>query len=1029
VVLPDLKPKVATLTPVASLAYRPDGKLLAAGGEREVLLLDAATGDLLGKLPGQSTRVTALAFSRDGSALAVASGAAGTAGEVRLYNNPTPNAQPMHTIKAHQDLIYDLTFSPDGKTLASCGYDRLIHLWDVATGKPLRDLKDHSDAVYSVAFSPDGTLLASAAADRAVKVWDVASGKRLYTLADATDWVYTLAWHPQGRLLAAAGVDKSIRVWEITNQAGRIVHSVFAHTGPVTRIAYGADGKTLYSVSEDRVLKAWDAARMVERHVYARQPEVPLALAVRPDQKQLAVGRYDGVLTLLEEATGKVEAEPLPVKPKPPVLNKITPQAGPRGQTLCLKLEGKYLHDGEIIAPFPGIKATLTATAEPAVIEAQVTIPGTTPAGVYPLSVKTPGGQTAGVSFTVDLFPLVQEGQRRGSPRTGQKIALPATVAGSIDRAGAVDFFRFEAKAGQEIGAQVLTAVVGSKLDAILQLTDGDGNLLTESSSGLLGYTCPQAGTYALGIRDREYRGEAALHYRLHVGDIPIVTAVYPLGIQRGTEADVQLDGVNLGDTRIVRMKAPADAAPGTRLPVPFNAPGGTPLGSLTVVAGEFAEVLTLDKDRAITTPATVNGRLAEPGSADVWRFQAKKGQRLILEVNAQRLGSPLDSIIEVRDAQGKPVPIATLRCVAMTYVTFRDHDSASTGIRIETWNDLAINDHMLLGQELLRIKALPKNPDDDCQFFSAGGQRLGYLGTTPTHHPNGQPMYKATIHPPGTTFPPNGLPVMTLYARNDDGGPGFGKDSRMVFDPPADGVYQVRIADARGQGSRQHVYRLTIRPPQPSYTVSFNPTAPAVSKGGAIAVTVNAERSDEYNGPIEVRLENLPAGFSAPATTIPAGENSTSFALFAEATAQAPVKAVPLKLVAKARIGASDVVREVAGGVPTLAEPGDIVTTTEQAEVTVKPGGEVRVTVKIERRNKFEGRVPLEVRGLPHGVRVLDIGLNGILITEKETTRTFVIYAEPWVEPTAHPFVVLARREGKNTEHAARSVLLKLAR
>jgi hypothetical protein len=58
----------------------------------------------------------------------------------------------------------------------------------------------------------------------------------------------------------------------------------------------------------------------------------------------------------------------------------------------------------------------------------------------------------------------------------------------------------------------------------------------------------------------------------------------------------------------------------------------------------------------------------------------------------------------------------------------------------------------------------------------------------------------------------------------------------------------------------------------------------------------------------------------------------------------------------------------------------------------------------------------------------VLDIGLNGILITESETTRTFVIRAEPWVEPMAHPFVVLARREGKNTEHAARSLLLRVA-
>jgi hypothetical protein len=71
--------------------------------------------------------------------------------------------------------------------------------------------------------------------------------------------------------------------------------------------------------------------------------------------------------------------------------------------------------------------------------------------------------------------------------------------------------------------------------------------------------------------------------------------------------------------------------------------------------------------------------------------------------------------------------------------------------------------------------------------------------------------------------------------------------------------------------------------------------------------------------------------------------------------------------------------------------------------------------------------RIPLDVRGLPHGVRVLDSGLNGILITERETVRTFVLYAEAWVQPQDHPIVVLARREGKNTEHAAKSVLLRI--
>jgi hypothetical protein len=209
---------------------------------------------------------------------------------------------------------------------------------------------------------------------------------------------------------------------------------------------------------------------------------------------------------------------------------------------------------------------------------------------------------------------------------------------------------------------------------------------------------------------------------------------------------------------------------------------------------------------------------------------------------------------------------------------------------------------------------------------------------------------------------------------------------------------------------------------------VSFNPTAPAVWKGGAIPIGISCERSDGFEGAIEVRLENLPPGFSAPATTIPPGENSTTLAVFAEPIAAAPPADAPkLKLVASAKIDGQDLVREVAGGLPSVVEPGDIVTTLEQSEVTIQPGREAKLTVRIERRNDFKGRIPIEVRGLPHGTRVLDIGLNGILITERDTSRVITLYSEPWVQPTTHPFVVLAKHEGKNTEHAAKSVLLQV--
>ena len=541
---------------------------------------------------------------------------------------------------------------PTASILASCGYDRLIKLWDVAAKKEMRILKDHSDSVYGIAFSPDGKLLASAAADRAVKVWDVASGTRLYTLSESTDWVYAVAWSPDGRHLAAAGVDQSIRVWQVSRR-GR--SRSFIPSSPTKRrssqLAYTTDGKTLYSLGEDRTVKAWDTERMVERKVYDRQPETALRLALRPDGKQLALGRYDGVLVLLDTATGKPQSEPLPIKPKPPI----------------------------------------------------------------------------------------GEHEPNDSPRTGQRVKLPATIDGSIGRAGDVDYYRFEAKAGQEVGVRI-QPVAKAKLDVVLQLIDADGRMLTESKNGLLGlHLRRRLAFYALGVRDREYRGDPNMKYRLMIGDIPIVTSVFPLGVQRGTEAEIHLEGVNLGPARSVRVKAPADAAHRLAL---AGAPRRQSAGQSDACSSRNSRRSPLASHAtplaAIPIPGTANGRIEQPGAVQTWRFHAKKGQRLLLEVNARRAGSPLDSTIEILDSKGQLLPCATLRSLAKTYIIFRDHDSSSTGMRIETWSELAMDDYVLVGSELLRIWALPKNPDDDCQFWRRAGRRRGYLGTTPTFPSDG---------------------------------------------------------------------------------------------------------------------------------------------------------------------------------------------------------------------------------------------------------------------------------------------------
>ncbi len=196
-VIPNIK--AAPLPPqVGSVAYSPDGSIIAAGKYGEVVFFDATTRQKLGKLTGLTEAVRSMAFSPDGKYFATGAGRPAQEGEIKIWETGKEfwNHPPSHTIKAHRDCVYAVAFSPDNKLLASTSYDHMIYLWDPATGQQVKPLKEHTDSVFDLAFSPDGKWLASGGADRTVKLWNIESGKRIFTLGSSTEGVNTVVVSP-----------------------------------------------------------------------------------------------------------------------------------------------------------------------------------------------------------------------------------------------------------------------------------------------------------------------------------------------------------------------------------------------------------------------------------------------------------------------------------------------------------------------------------------------------------------------------------------------------------------------------------------------------------------------------------------------------------------------------------------------------------------------------------------------------------------------------------------------------------------
>ena len=307
---------------ITSMSFSHGGHWLAIAGYHEVFLLDAAGLSVEGRLVGESPRIESLAFSPDGTRLAVAGGAPARFGEIQVWDAATRRL--VHAYRQGSDSVFGVSWSPDGSKLAFGGSDKAVRVIRVEDGKEQMRFDNHSDWVFRTTWLNDGARLLSGSRDRAMKLINTANGQFIDDINKLLEPVVSLARHPREEWAAYGGAEGGVRLYKIQENQDRtagnndvnLVREFERQPGPVHSVAFSPDGTLLAvgsSGAEVRVYRTKDGEKVAACGGHAG---AVFALEFSTDGQRLFTGGFEGLVRVFDPATGRLTAvfNPVPAE-------------------------------------------------------------------------------------------------------------------------------------------------------------------------------------------------------------------------------------------------------------------------------------------------------------------------------------------------------------------------------------------------------------------------------------------------------------------------------------------------------------------------------------------------------------------------------------------------------------------------------------------------------------------------------------------------------------------------------------------